>query len=170
MDSTELHRQIIESVKTHADKWHREDKKIFDFDEKIESEAEYYAIKLLHHNYLIWHYIDLYKSPDSNQVLFVYDKGLEHNKYRNDTIEKLDEVLCKFQKETGKLNTETVGSAIDRLGIHYIKFLHLNDERAKEVKQQFETLSECIKELMQDMESGNRRCMVFSRFKIDYSQ
>ena len=169
----EVIERIIESIKTSAEKWHADGKEIFDLDRTEDGSPEYYAVKLLHHNYLIWHYIDLYKSPDSNTVLFVYDKGIEHNKYRNETIEKLDEILCKLQQGSGKINTETIGSAIDRLSIHYIKYLHLKtakDSRYLKVLQQFYILVGCVNELMEDMIAGNRQCLVFSRFKIDYSE
>lgn len=164
---------IVAEVKKYAEKWHSEGKELFEFDCQPSETPEYYAVKLLHHNYLIWHYIDLYKSPDSNTVLFVYDKGIEHNRYRNETIERLDDILCSLQKGTGKINSETIGSVIDRLGIHYIKFLHLRDAgdgRAELVFKQFEVLFTCAKELMEEMISGQRRCLPFNRFKIDYSE
>lgn len=169
----EVIERLVESIKSHAEKWHSEGKEIFELDVPTDTTPEYYAVKLLHHNYLIWHYIDLYKSPDSGTVLFVYDKGIEHNRYRNETIEQLDSALCEMQKGSGKINTETIGSAIDRMGIHYIKYLHLRDSkdsRASTVLQQFCILVGCINELMEDMVTGDRQCLVFSRFKIDYSE
>lgn len=81
-------------------------------------------------------------------------------------------LLCKFQKGTGKINSETIGSIIDRLGILSIKKLHLTDardERVKVIDQQIEVLSHCAKELMAEMISGERRCVLFSQFKIEYT-
>lgn len=155
-------------IKIYATKWHSQDLTLFDFNEPLEG-LDLHVVKLLYHNYQIWHFIELYTSPDSGTVLFVYDGGIRHNKLRNESIEAVDSILCQKQKGTGKINSETVGSIIDRIGILYIKLLHLKDERVKIIEKQLEILVNCAKELMEDMISGERQCVNFSRFKIEYS-
>jgi hypothetical protein len=154
-----------------AAKWHAAGLDLFDFKESLEG-AELGVVKLLYHNYQIWHFIELYKSPDSGTVLFVYDGGITHNKLRNECIERVDQILCASQRGTGKVNSETIGSVLDRIGILQIKLLHLQDgkdPRTSVVRRQLETLTQCAEELMDDMVSGERRCELISRFKVEYS-
>ncbi len=162
---------LIELSGSYAEKWHKGGLDLFEFGERLDG-VEHHVVKLLYHNYQIWHFIELYKSPDSGTVLFVYDGGIKHNKLRNDCIEEIDAFLCKHQRGSGKVNSETIGSVLDRIGILQIKLLHLagaRDARVPLVRRQFETLRKCAGELMDDMVSGERRCELFSRFKIEYS-
>lgn len=164
--------RMYNAIQVYANKWHSENRTLFDFDEKIHNEMELIAVKLLYHNYQIWHFIELYTDPDSNTVLFVYDGGIRHNKERNYAIEALDSCLCELQKGTGKINSETLGSVMDRIGILYIKLLHLEDKkdpRTPVIQYQLDRLLKCASELMDDMISGERQCEMFSRFKIEYS-
>jgi hypothetical protein len=171
--------EIIFEIKKMCDKWHTYGTELFKFEDDIDCRWldpdkpwVKQVIKLLYHNYQIWHFIELYTAPDSNTVLFVYDGGIKHNKLRNDTIELLDVELCKEQKGTGKINSETIGSIIDRITILYIKKLHLQDSRDARlavVEEQLDVLIQCAKELMYEMKSGERQCKLFGRFKIEYS-
>jgi hypothetical protein len=161
---------LIPLIAEYTNKWHLANLDIFEFKEVLQDPTEHNTIKLLYHNYQIWHFIELYMSPDSNIVLYVYDGGIKHNKLRNDTIEALDVLLCKHQKGTGKMNSETIGSIIDRIGILSIKEVHLtNDKRLSLVQSQKNLLINCAVELMDEMISGERRCVLFDRFKIEYS-
>ncbi len=164
--------ELIRLTAQVAGKWHSAGLELFAFEEVLDG-VDRHVVKLLYHNYQIWHFIELYKSPDSGTVLFVYDGGIRHNKLRNDCIELVDEVLCAGQKGTGKLNSETIGSILDRVGILQIKKLHLADKgdpRLPVVERQLRTLTSCAGELMDDMISGERRCELFSRFKVEYSE
>lgn len=166
--------KIISEIEKVCTQWHSCGSALFEYKSEFNVDISIidYAIKLLYHNYQIWHFIELYTAPDSNTVLFVYDGGIKHNKLRNDTIELLDAELCKNQKNTGKINSETIGSIIDRITILYIKKLHLqdsNDIRLSVVEDQYQTLIHCAKELMHEMEIGVRQCKLFGRFKIEYS-
>ena len=155
----------------YADKWHAAGLTLFEFNEQLNG-LDREIVKLLYHNYQIWHFIELYTSPDSGTVLFVYDGGIKHNKMRNDCIEKVDTFLCEHQMGVGRINSETIGSILDRIGILQIKTLHLADKgdpRLPLVRRQLDTLVRCAGELLDDMIAGARRCEVFARFKIEYS-
>jgi hypothetical protein len=163
--------QLIQVSAHHAEQWHQAGLDLFEYNVRLEG-AEQHVVKLLYHNYQIWHFIELYKSPDSGTVLFVYDGGIKHNTLRNECIEALDLCLCADQKGEGKVNSETIGSILDRIGILQIKALHLKDKtdsRLALVERQLKTLEDCAEELMEDMLAGKRRCELFSRFKVEYS-
>lgn len=155
----------------NAQHWHNQGLDLFEFEEHL-SGVDQATVELLYHNYQIWHFIERYVSPDAGTVLFVYDGGIRHNKLRNECIERLDGYLCDLQKGTGKINSETIGSILDRIGILQIKSLHLKDKvdpRLFQVQRQLDILIRCASELMDEMISGERRCELFSRFKIEYS-
>jgi hypothetical protein len=163
--------ELCETMHRYARKWHGAGLALFEFSEQLKG-VDHPVVSLLYHNYQIWHFIELYTSPDSGTVLFVYDGGIRHNKLRNDCIEQIDGFLCERQRGSGKVNSETIGSILDRIGILQIKVLHLADKgdpRLSLVKRQLDTLVRCAGELMDDMIAGERRCEVFSRFKIEYS-
>lgn len=125
------------------------------------------SVRLIYHNYQIWHLLEDYKSPDSNRVLFVYDGGIRHNKLRNNAIEALDKLLCSQQVGKGKLNSETIGSIIDRVGIWYLKKLHeeAGTGRHSDIMGQIIALTACTHELYDEMLAGTRWCAVLDRSK-----
>lgn len=161
---------VIEAARRHIELWHKNNLRWdFNFEDYIEEDLtilEKLTVKCAYHNYCIWHLIEDYKHPDTDQVLFVYHGGLEQNKFRNKTIELMDQQFELIQKGTGKTNSETIGSLIDRIGIMHVKIVHLQDDpRLKMIQNQLAILIWCAVELVDDMIKGNRQCAFLSRFK-----
>jgi hypothetical protein len=151
-----------------AKDWHESGLALFDLP-SLDDSVESWGIRNIYHNYEIWHFLEEYESPDANRVAYVYEGGNLHNKLRNQSVEELDQRLCSRQKGTGKINSETLGSVLDRLGIFWIKMLHLrdlDDQRHLSFKKQLAVLTQCAHELMDDMISGERQCFPTSRFKL----
>jgi hypothetical protein len=162
--------KVFEVMKVRVKEWHDKGLTWFNLAEYVpyEETLENLVTRIIFHNYCIWHYIEGYQDPDSGKVNFVYLGGLAHNKLRNEVIELMDEKFCAFQKGTGKFNSETLGSVIDRISVLYIKMLHMkdsNDSRLARVEKQTQTLERCACELFEDMVSGERQVEVLSRFK-----
>src|SRR3954468_3235818 len=95
------------------------------------------ACEQLSYNFRLWHEEDKARSPTASdteiaQVKRAIDKL---NQQRNDWIEKLDDF---FTEELGRRgvaaadqapqNTETLGSAIDRLSILALRIYHLSEQ------------------------------------------
>jgi hypothetical protein len=161
---------IIETARHYINLWHSKNLRWdFNFEDHLEKKLtvlEHLAVKCAYHNYCIWHLIEDYKHPDTDQVLFVYHGGLEQNKFRNNTIELMDQQFETIQKGTGKFNSETIGSLIDRIGIMHVKIAHLQDDsRLKMIENQLAILYWCAIELVEDMIKGDRQCAFLSRFK-----
>src|ERR1051325_9577834 len=78
------------------------------------------------YNFLLWHEEDIARSPDvGDERIAAVKRAIDrYNQQRNDGIEKLDDFLVQEVQRRGvepkagaPLNTETPGSAIDRLSI-----------------------------------------------------
>src|SRR5262249_30049814 len=89
-------------------------------------------------NFLLWHEEDIARSPEVSdgeiaQVKRAIDR---YNQQRNDWIEKIDDFVTDdlaargiVAAEGAKQNTETIGSAIDRLPILALRIYHLEEQR-----------------------------------------
>src|SRR3954468_7445759 len=75
-------------------------------------------------NFLLWHEEDIARSPDvSDRRIAAVKRSIDrYNQQRNDGIEKVDEALIDLLSAAGvhartsaRMNTETPGSAVDRL-------------------------------------------------------
>ncbi len=160
---------LVKNIKQQCSKWHSQNLLWFEHPEFNLELLEELTTKLVYHNYCIWHFIEGYQDPDTQKVNFVYLGGLEHNRYRNDTIELIDNIfISKFQINQGPYNSETLGSILDRISNCIIKIAHLresNDDRIGLIETQLEFLTNCAIELFNDMQSGKRQITNFSRFK-----
>lgn len=142
-------------------------------------------------NYLLWHEEDVARSPNVGderiaQVKRAIDK---YNQQRNDGIEQLDAHLLQMlaaekvePQADARLNTETPGSAIDRLSILSLRRYHMQEqadrpdaseehhakarERLKVLAEQHADLSRSLKELLEDIFAGRKRLKVYFQFKM----
>jgi len=142
-------------------------------------------------NFLLWHEEDIARSPDvgDGRIAGVKRSIDRYNQQRNDWIEKLDDFLVlELQRLAinpaagAPLNTETPGSAIDRLSIMALRIYHMieqteredvsDEHRAKShgrlaiLTEQHADLSNSLRELLGDIFSGRKRLKVYRQFKM----
>jgi hypothetical protein len=142
-------------------------------------------------NYLLWHEEDVARSPDvgDDRIAAVKRAIDRYNQQRNDAIEKLDDWLIAELgrkevrlQEGARLNTETPGSAIDRLSILALRLYHMQEQadrvdasaehvqkvsgRLAILREQHADLSQSLQELLDDIFSGRKRMKVYRQFKM----
>lgn len=142
-------------------------------------------------NYRLWHEEDLARSREASdaQIAQVKRNIDRFNQQRNDAIEKLDDWLVAELARRGvqaapdaPLNTETPGSAIDRLSILALRLYHMQEQadradadaehRAKVLSRlailhpQHRDLSDSLQQLLDDVFAGRRRLKVYRQFKM----
>ena len=92
------------------------------------------------YNYRLWHEEDTARSPSAadEEVANVKRAIDKLNQARNDMIEKVDDALTEILSNRGidasgaPINTETVGSAIDRLSIMALRLYHYQEQHDRE--------------------------------------
>jgi hypothetical protein len=142
-------------------------------------------------NYLLWHEEDIARSPDvsDSQIASVKRNIDKYNQARNDWIEKVDDwITADLERRrvtpspTAKLNTETPGSATDRLSIMSLRIYHLEEQlerpgidqahidkvshRLAVCRMQFADLSNSLSELLDDIYSGAKRHKTYRQMKM----
>ena len=142
-------------------------------------------------NYLLWHEEDIARSPNVGDVRIAEVKRAidKYNQQRNDWIEKLDDALIVMLREHGVMlspdatqNTETPGSAIDRLSILSLRLYHMLEQldrtdtttehkdkvqgRLVTINEQRHDLSNSLEELVDDIFAGRKRLKVYRQFKM----
>jgi len=142
-------------------------------------------------NYLLWHEEDIARSPDvsDSQIASVKRNIDKYNQARNDWIEKVDDwITADLERRrvtpspTAKLNTETPGSATDRLSIMSLRIYHLEEQlerpgidqahidkvshRLAVCRMQFADLSNSLRELLDDIYSGAKRHKTYRQMKM----
>ena len=177
-DINELHRKTVE-------RWHR-----FEIDNAYEGILAT-VCKQHSFNFLLWHEEDIARSRDVSDTRIAQVKRAidRYNQQRNDWIEKVDDqiaaVLSASEIEPSPdatLNTETPGSAIDRLSIMAIRVYHLDEQlqrddvetRHKESVQQKlavclmqqSDLSNSLQALVEDIFAGRKIHRTYRQFKM----
>jgi len=137
------------------------------------------------------HEEDIARSPDvGDERIAAVKRAIDgYNQQRNDWIERIDETLGEQLAEVGvmlaadaRLNTETPGSAIDRLSIMALRIYHMwvqldrvdvsNDHRRKVQErlelcyQQHQDLSTSLTELIDDLWHGRKRLRLYRQMKM----
>ncbi|MCO8124715.1 DUF4254 domain-containing protein [Stieleria sp. TO1_6] len=143
------------------------------------------------YNYRLWHQEDIARSPtaDDAQIATVKRAIDKLNQQRNDMIEQLDdaitEMLAKLQVSPVRdapINTETSGSAIDRLSIMSLRLYHYREqleredadaehrakvaERIELCQQQHADLSHSLQALLIDIFSGKKQHKTYRQMKM----
>ena len=175
---TELHRATVV-------RWHREPPDI-PYDGLLATICQQHQF-----NYLLWHEEDIARSPDvSDARIAAVKRSIDrYNQQRNDWIEKIDEALIQLLATEGilartgaRLNTETPGSATDRLSVMSLRIYHLNEQFTREgvddnhragVRErlnrcliQHADLSRSLAELLDDVWSGRKLLKVYRQMKM----
>jgi hypothetical protein len=177
----DLTRLQIEAV----DRWHREPiANPFDgFQQLVCQQHE--------HNYRLWHEEDTARSPTAtDQEIATVKRAIDKlNQARNDMIEKLDDAIGDFLTQAGvatdthtPINTETPGSAIDRLSIMSLRLYHYREQMERDgidaehrakvqnrihlCEQQHADLSNSLQQLLDDLFSGRKRHKTYRQMKM----
>ena len=142
-------------------------------------------------NYRLWHEEDIARSKDVSDAQIAQVKrnidGL--NQQRNDWIEKLDDRITEMlaaasvqPAEDAPINTETAGSAIDRLSIMSLRLYHYQEQldrtdtsaehrqkvqdRITLCQQQQSDLASSLQELLTDLFVGKKRHKTYRQMKM----
>ncbi len=142
-------------------------------------------------NYLLWHEEDIARSPDvSDAKIAEVKRNIDRfNQARNDWIEKIDDWITVDLEEKSiqsvtdaKLNTETPGSAMDRLSIMALRIYHLEEQLTRvDIDQQHrekvnmrlaicrlqqKDLAQSLNELLIDIYSTAKRHRTYRQMKM----
>ena len=141
------------------------------------------------YNYYLWHEEDIARSSDLGDARVAAAKRAIDlvNQKRNDAIERLDDTIAQQLQDQnvvaqGPLNTETPGSAIDRLSILALRLYHLEEQfkrtdageaHKQDVqlkinigKLQHRELSQSLRELLADLFAGRKRHRTYRQLKM----
>jgi hypothetical protein len=178
-------RAILDLHETTVARWH-------DWEIDNSYEGFLHLVCLQHQqNFRLWHQEDIARSPEvSDADLASVKRAIDKlNQQRNDLIERLDDALVGELSATGvppqpgaKLNTETPGSAIDRLSILALRLYHMEEQacradatdahvakakaRLEILHQQRMDLAASLSELLADLAEGRKRLKVYRQFKM----
>ena len=142
-------------------------------------------------NFLLWHEEDVARSPDvTDKRIAEVKRAIDRfNQQRNDGIERVDACLIDLLEReeiapqaAARLNTETPGSAIDRLSILALRIYHLQEqveradataehrqkaaERLMICQTQRTDLSGALAELLADLMAGRKRLKLYRQLKM----
>jgi len=142
-------------------------------------------------NYELWHQEDIARSNDvsDEQIARVKREIDRLNQARNDHIEKIDDWLTAELGKAGvqpssdaKLNTETPGSAVDRLSIMSLRLYHYREQLEREdvdqdhvekvnarialCEEQRTDLSQSLRELLSDIQAGTKLHKTYRQMKM----
>ncbi len=142
-------------------------------------------------NFELWHQEDIARSASVTdaQIATVKRAIDKFNQSRNDHIEKMDDWITEQLERRGvkpaadaRQNTETPGSAIDRLSIMSLRLFHyeeqlsrddVNEEHTQRMhlriamcRAQKHDLSQSLRELLDDIVAGRKRHKTYRQMKM----
>ena len=143
------------------------------------------------YNFLLWHEEDIARSPDVGDARITQVKRAidRYNQQRNDWIEKIDDWIsgqvAAFSVAPAPhvtQNTETPGSAIDRLSILALRLYHMEEQAHRDdvtpehlelaaqnlaiCFAQHHDLSKSLSQLTADIFAGRRRHKTYRQLKM----
>lgn len=142
-------------------------------------------------NFELWHQEDIARSPlvSDSQIATVKRAIDRFNQARNDHIEKMDDWITEQLEGRGispaadvRQNTETPGSAIDRLSIMALRLFHYEEQLQRDdvseehtqrmhirialCRAQKADLSQSLRELLDDILAGRKRHKTYRQMKM----
>ena len=142
-------------------------------------------------NFELWHQEDIARSGDVGDAEIAQVKGRidKFNQLRNDAIEKLDDAITEMLQKNpvalkpgARQNTETAGSAIDRLSIMALRLYHYEEQiersdvdqahvekvtaRIQLCREQQRDLAQGLRELLEDIFAGAKRHKTYRQMKM----
>ncbi|MBN2890502.1 MAG: DUF4254 domain-containing protein [Bacteroidales bacterium] len=136
-----------------------------------------------------WHYEDLIRDPNINpeEAIILKRKIDASNQDRTDLVELIDDYFFDYFKEVkiskeARINTESIGWAIDRLSILNLKVFHWKEESERKdaseqhilksiekldvLNAQYLFLTKAINYLIEDMSEGKVIAQTFKQMKM----
>ena len=182
-------KQLVESVtalqKETVARWHHEPVDV-PYEGLLGSVCQQHQF-----NFLLWHEEDIARSPNvSDQRIAEVKRQIDkYNQQRNDWIEKVDVAILQqleaadvTPSEATPLNTETPGSAMDRLSIMSLRIYHMDeqlqrqdvdDEHRQSVgaklgrcHDQLHDLGGALAQLLDDLAAGKKRLKLYRQMKM----
>ena len=141
-------------------------------------------------NFKLWHVEDRARRRDvSDAVIAACKREIDAlNQLRNDGMEEVDRILARLLgpllpgDAARRVNTETVGMAIDRLSILALKMYHMEEQtRRRDVgpehleacrdklavlRRQRLDLARAVLELVEEYAAGSKRPVAYNQFKM----
>ena len=178
-------RQIVALHRDMAVRWHRGE-----IDNPYEGFLDL-VCRQHEQNYRLWHEEDRARSPDAGDAeIAEVKRAIDRlNQRRNDLIEQVDGWLVARlaawgtpPAEGAPRNTETPGSAIDRLSILALRIFHMEEQAARDdagcehverarqrlevLYRQHRDLAESLRQLVEDLATGRKRLDIYRQFKM----
>lgn len=178
--------EIADQQCEYVKKWHNDPELSHDV-----TDVEGLIIDQMRFNYRLWHEEDEARRTDvDDSVIAQVKRNIDSlNQMRNDAIELVDEYIISDLMKKGispsdeaTLNTETPGSAFDRLSIAALRIFHLQEEldrddadeahrsRVQEKLQktiaQREDLKEALLSLLKEIYRGEKLLKIYRQFKM----
>lgn len=141
-------------------------------------------------NFRLWHQEDIARSPSvSDAEIANVKRAIDKlNQARNDMIEKIDDEITVRLQAIGidasdkPINTETAGSAVDRLSIMALRLYHYREDSERDdvdeqhrakvrgrielCEAQHADLSNSLQELIDDLVAGKKQHRTYRQMKM----
>lgn len=127
------------------------------------------TLGLQYHNQQVWHYEDCGRSDDESSIVAGWRGAMEHNKFRNQCINRIDALLGHRQSAHAPLHSESLGSLTDRITILQLKqvaYRAHDAEVAAAVRSQRDELVDYAIRLAGRLWRGEVRVQAVPRLKL----